>query len=237
MIQGHFERRSHSRQRNRAFRTRGSIGFGQLRNVNQPYNSGVSPCIGAACHQISDCQLDHLLLSSPIHWQDTAVQQPWASRLIPPTNGRYAEPVAIQPDLERVAGLEIEHGGVGLVHLPVAVALYRGDVSQAAAFLSLAGVCQHHLQVWRSPGASSSPCSPGSGVQRGDDLLERLATAHRLHGCPWFLTRDNGSAFDQLLGRRLRQRWETPLSGALLCLRGWGRSFLLRIDRSFGLWG
>ena len=63
----------------------------------------------------------------------------------------------------------------------------------------------------------------------GSDLLNRHAATDRLHGDPGLELGAVGAAFDQLLRRRLRQRW-APLSGAVPRLKGerWGLSRKVR---------
>ena len=43
---------------------------------------------------------------------------------------------APQFDFELIAGLEIQHGGVGLANQEIAVALHRGDIGQFATSLA-----------------------------------------------------------------------------------------------------
>ncbi len=63
-----------------------------------------------------------------------ALNIPLGSLLAIATGGHQSHLLAAELDLELIAGLQAEHGGVGLAHQQVAVALHRGHVAELAAW-------------------------------------------------------------------------------------------------------
>jgi len=83
-----------------------------------------------------------------------ALITPLGSLLAIAADWHQAHLLAAELDLELIAWLQAEHGGVSLAHQQVAVALHGGHIAELAA----GGLSPS--EWWKFPGASA-PATPG----------------------------------------------------------------------------
>ncbi len=73
-----------------------------------------------------------------LRWERRGDQPGASIFFVSPISRNQPDLLVAKLDLELIAGPQLQHGGVGLTHQQVAVALHRGDVAQASSSLSFA---------------------------------------------------------------------------------------------------